>query len=238
MIAAGHHHHSYSAVNHIARGYAFVILGMTSSLFLYAGVLGSWATRLWLPIHVTSVVLMAVGGWWWWRMPPLTANWLRASEQFCLAVLLQAYMIPFVLWWRASPHVPFFAANVLIAIAGVAWLLAMLSAIVAETGHILGDRTLQIEGRIGLWLTPVLILVPLLNAVADSLIFFLNAGLPPALESIRIGTLWPRWTGTAMLFAPVLVLSIAVEARLRCLRAAAWLRESETKRHGTSRISS
>jgi hypothetical protein len=140
--------------------------------------------------------------------------------------MLQAYMVAFVYWWRNTPQVSFLVANVLLALAGFAWLLAMLGALVAETGRILGDRTLQVEGRIVYWVCPVLILAPLLYALASSVIFYLNVDYTQLLDAIRIGALWPRWTASVMLFAPVLALSVAVEARIRCLRAAALLRKA------------
>lgn len=226
MSSGVHQRHHYSGISHMAQGFALVIVGLTSALFLYAGLVHAWPTALWLGVHGMAVGLLALGGWWWWRMPPLTANWLRVSEQFCLAVLLQAYMIVFVFWWRGTPQVSFLVANVLVALAGLAWLLAMLGAIVAETGRILGDRTLLVEGRIVYWLCPVLVLVPLLYALATSVLFYLNVSHASLLDAIRIGAMWPGWTPSVMLFAPVLGLSVAVEAHIRCLRAAALLRKS------------
>jgi hypothetical protein len=226
FVLDSHHHHSYSAVRHISQGYALVILGMTASLFLYAGALGEWPVRWWIMIHAVSIALIVAGAWWWWHMPPLTANWLRATEQFWLAALLQAYMIPFVVWWKRAPGVPFLTVNVIATLAGLAWLLMMLAAVIAETGRILGDRTMNMEGRICMWLGPPLLLIPLCYAMISSLTFFIRAGFPLEWDSVRVGLLWPSWTATVMLFSPVLLLSVAVETRLRCLRSARWLQQN------------
>lgn len=202
-----------------------VILGLTASLFLYAGMIMHWPLWTWVATHALAVLLLVAGGWWWWRMPPLTANWLRATEHFCLAALLQAYMIPFIAWWRLAPQVPFFTANIIVAFAGLAWLLMMLGSIVSETGRILGDPMLNVEGRVAAWLGPPVLLVPLCYAIVVSVTFFIRAGLPLTWETVRVGLVWPGWAGTLMLFAPVMLLSMAIEARLRCLRAARWLKD-------------
>ncbi len=211
---------------HIAQGYALVILGLTLSLFLYVASIEHWTTAWWLCVHCSSIALVVVGGWWWWHMPPLTANWVRATEQFSMAALLEAYMIPFVLWWRLAPQSPFFTANVIVAFAAFAWLLLALGAIIVETGHILADRELARNGRLCMWLGPPLILVPLGCALAVTTYFFLRAGLPPGLHSIRVGLMWPRWVVLVMIISPVLVLGAAIDARLHCLRAARWLEKN------------
>lgn len=221
-----HHRHSYSALSHIAQGYALVIFGMTASLFLYVGMIRDWPLWPWLFTHALSVLLLVGGGWWWWRMPPLTANWLRTTEHFLLAGLFQTYMIPFVIWWRKAPQLPFYTANIIVTFAGLAWLLMMLGGVIAETGRILGDRLLHVEGRLCAWFGPLILIIPLIYAIISSVTFFIRAGLPLTWESVRVGLLWPGWTSTAMLFAPVLLLSVAIETRLRCLRAARWLREN------------
>lgn len=213
------HKHGYSALRNIAQGYAFVILGVIAAMFLCSGVFDGKLAAFWMPVHALSVALLVLGGWWWWRMPPLTANWLRWTEQFMIAALLQAYMIPFIAWWRKSPQVPFFAINAIIALIGIAWLLLMLGAVIAETGTILGDRTLKLEGHVGAWLAPVLVIFPLAFAAIGNVIFFLRTGLALNWNTLRIGLLWPAWLDSLVLFAPVLLLAIAVEARLRCIRA-------------------
>lgn len=225
-MSDGSQRHSYSALRNMGHGFAFVILGLTAGLFLYAAQVRGWSAGIWLSFHVFSVVMLGVGGWWWWRMPPLSANWLRISEQFCIAVLLQVYMIPFAMWWRAAPRELFFGANVLLAFAALAWLLPLLGAMVVETGKITRDRLLVIVGRAAVWLSPLLVLVPLAVALVNAGALHEYTGRTGLLGALRISTLWPRGSGTALLFAPVLVLAVCIEARLRCLRAAKWLRAS------------
>lgn len=220
-----HRQHRYSALREIATGYAFVVLGATGMLVLFAGLLPPGPWWMDMAVHVGALLMMAFGGVLLWRMPPMTAGWLRATHHFTLAVFLQLYMVPFILWWRTLPHIGFFTANALIAVAGVAWLLVQLCEISYETGRVLGERTLQVEGRVAAVLCPLLLLVPPVYGVMHGLHFYMNAGLPPVLDATRLILVWPPWIRIAMLLSPILALAVAVEARLRCLAAIRLLGE-------------
>ena len=103
--------------------------------------------------------------------------------------------------------------------AGVAWLFVQLCDVAAETGRILGERTLRLEGQVGAWLCPLLLLLPPAHGVVFSLVFYANAGLPPLLDIARLVLLWPEWIRVAMLLAPLIALAVSMEARLRCIAA-------------------
>lgn len=191
--------------------------GLTATMAVMAHALNDNGRTPWfVMLHAGTVLLVLTGCWRLWSLPPLTSSWLRLSQAALAAAALQIYMIPFVSWWQRAPASPFLALNVLAAVVGLAWLLAMLGALVAEAGKAGAIPALMAEGALCVWIAPLLLLFPVAYTLGRILLACWAARIPLQ-DWPRMATsgIWPGWTATSMLLAPGLAMMVLLEARWR-----------------------
>lgn len=218
----------------LARGGAFVVLGLTASLFLFTVVPDLFRPVARLSLHASAALLILTGAWWWWRIPPLSSAWLAWSRQFLGAAVLQVYLVPFVGWWLKLPHVVFFALNVVAAMLGLAWLLCALGGLLAETGRVIGDRYLTLEGSVSAVLSPLCIVLPLLYAGGRTAWVVHHSGLTMSWRALHPDLFLPPAVGAFLVFAPLFSLTVSMGARLRILRRVRELSRTQAFDRDTS----
>jgi hypothetical protein len=204
----------------LARGCSCIFWGIPLTLLLFSGALElRLLPRFRLPGFVAGLLLVFCGVLYLNRVPPLTRRWPRRIRQALLVLLVLVYLSPFVHWWRAMPHVPYYSANMLGLLAATMWGFLIVNQLAAEIGLAFGDRTFCLEARICGWLAVLFLLFPGCFALVRSVLAaapFENTGM---ISLVLVPYLMPRWMYALALLPFTLTMMMVWRAKELCLRA-------------------
>lgn len=205
-----------------ARGFSAAFWGLALTVLLLADLVRMRPlSMLQLPGHAAGVVLLLASAGWMWRTRGLSPRWDRLVAQYVAAVALQMYLLPFLGWWRTIDHSGYYLANLALAVSGTLWLLLVLHVLVIELARRLADPVLLVEGRIALWVSPLLAGVALGLYLLGA---FWMAGLDRwnilyLLRSLMVAQ--GPWRHLPAILPFLLALAVCWEAKERCFRGLA-----------------
>ena len=204
----------------LARGLLCIFWGIPLSLLMFFGTmelrLASW---LRVPAFVFGLVLVFCGVFQLGRVRTLTPRWARRTREAQFILLILVYLSPFVYWWRAMPHVPYYCANVLAIVVVAMWGFLAVNRLAAEIGAWFGEPAFVIEARLSGWLAVVFLLVPGTIAVLRTILAttsFENSGLATL---VLVPYLVPRWMYALALLPFTMTMMMVWRAKELCLRA-------------------
>jgi hypothetical protein len=207
-----------------ARGFSCLFWGIPLTLLLAYGAIQLQAVKgVRLPPYVAGIVVSYIGLVYLLRAGRVSVRWPRWVGQALLATFLQIYFTPFYYWWSAMRYETFYLANVLAMLGSMVWTLYLVNKLASDLGAALGDDFLHIEARLVGWSVILLMVLPLLGAVAVSIraaARFESSLFAELVDVVRLNE-WPA----RLFFLPVtLTLAIAWKAKecsLRRLKRAA-----------------
>lgn len=204
----------------LARGFSCIFWGIPLALLMFSGALDLRITpRLRIPAFIFGLVLVFAGILQLSRASDLTPRWARRIRHAQVALLILVYLSPFVYWWRAMPHVPYYGANMLaIVVVAMSGLLA-LNRLAEEAGRLFGDGTFMIEARLSGWLSVVFLLAPGAMAVIRSILAAAPMENSRVWSLVLVPYLMPRWMYALALLPFTMTMMMAWRAKELCLRA-------------------
>jgi hypothetical protein len=117
------------------------------------------------------------------------------------------------------PDVKFFAANVFALVLVTLWLLSLTNKLVADVGHVLGNRLLSIEARLCELSAAFFILGPVFCVLFYTLLSSLRAEGGAYTGQVSVRYAWPLWIHVFFAIPFILTMASAWEAKEACLKA-------------------
>jgi hypothetical protein len=203
----------------IARGFSRIFWGIGITLLILTNTIRVELVRpVLLPWHIIGLAIVVAGAAALRRAGPPSRAWARRATLLLAASLLQLYFVPFTIWWKDLPGVPWYTFNMYALIAVTLALLAASNGLVTEAGVVLGDRVLETKGRLCQVSVAFFILGPAFALLFYTLLMHLRA---PEGVTIRIETsqyAWPFWMYFFALVPFLLTMGTAWDCKERCLR--------------------
>ncbi len=137
----------------ISRGFSCLFWSMPMVSAMHALALAGLLPARWLLAGLPASFLPLACGLWMLRAAGApTRRWRRRVERVGLAVLLAAWISPFLMWWTVAPATYYFAANAGAHYVILIALLAGLNRLAGEFAKALDDVSLRREAVAALWM--------------------------------------------------------------------------------------
>lgn len=204
---------------HIARGFLWLFWGLlASSVLLLSGAVIKIPRRFSTPGYLIGAVVAAVGWTVLRRVRNGPASWRERLEAVGVAILLQFYFAPFMIWWNNWPHEIAFFVNFSGCVFSGQMLFFFVALLAAAAGGILGSRALRIHGMICAAAVALLQAIPFLGAIGWAIAGAWQ-GFPGVQYEFRyLAATVPVWAQMLWLAPCPLVLQLALETREKALR--------------------
>lgn len=183
--------------------------GLMAALFLTLPALAlSPLDRAALPLHMLALLLLGTGAARLRNLERPDPDAFAYANLLFVAVLLECYGLPFLLWWQKFPGVAWFRGNVVLLSSITCWLLMMLCGLAARVGLLVGNLALARLARFASWAMLAFLLLPALLLTRNGPEGLVGSAGRPALVQ------------SALSIPLLLTLILLWEGREACLRQA------------------
>ncbi|HRZ12025.1 MAG TPA: hypothetical protein P5567_06180 [Kiritimatiellia bacterium] len=204
----------------LARGLLCVFWGIPLSLLMFFGTLElRLAAGLRVPVFAFGLMLIFLGVVHMSRVKSLSPRWARRTRETQLILLILVYLAPFVYWWQAMPHVPYYCVNVLAIVVVSMWGFLAVNRLAAEIGNRFGEHAFVIEARLSGWLAVVFLLGPGTFAVLRTILATASIENSGLATLVLVPYLVPRWMYALTLLPFTMTMMMVWRAKELCLRA-------------------